>query len=1003
MNGPVMPEQLLADEYGAQSTAGDNPIPIDPALEGPPIDPELLVPPEDSSDTQPHPDPPGAEEPSIFSQYSQAPQGLPFQDEPEYEPLQLDANQPPAPISPTPKARSRKRHCNKCTLPVKNSKAQSERAVTCPECDTTSHIDCLTASGIRPRVWDVTSTYDWVCAECKKCEICHEKGDDAKVLFCDACDRGWHMDCLEPAVESTPKDDWFCPMCPDAVPTEREMSVASSSGGAGSSRASKGKGKARARSSDDEDSEEGEEASVAVSQPVSVSRSKARQKSPKKRANGQPSPSRSPAKRIRIQPPHPAPSKLSVRLRLPPKDRGKKVEEEEPPRGLFDDILAPTERDTTKTAIAPPDKQKFDRSRAIAEAKLKPPPPPRPMQASETPEAGPSSRPLRSSNVQQPLASPSASPAPSSTSGVRPTHDPSVPAPLRITHIRFGQYDIETWYNAPFPEEYSNIPDGRLWICEFCLKYMKSRFGSNRHRMKCKCRNPPGDEIYRDQAVSIFEVDGRKNKIYCQNLCLLSKMFLDHKSLFYDVEPFLFYVMTEVDDMGARFVGYFSKEKRSPKDYNVSCIMTLPVRQRQGWGNLLIDFSYLLSKKEHRLGSPEKPLSGLGALGYKNYWLLAVMRYLSTAPDHPRLEDICLATSMTMEDVHATLTQQNLITVRDVTPPRIKPSPGQSIKYPKGRKNGIARRHLQRTQTKDKANDAESDKPFVAPMEYEISWDRDTAAEYLRNWESKGYLQLKPEKLQWSPYVLATMNKTEAISAADTSTLLTTERLAAKRADGLPLLLRLTSQELFGALKEDNEDEQMERDRAFAASLATDTPRTLRSRSNLSITTTPVRTPALTPRRGRGRPPGSSRKKVLEVAEEEQESEEEHEGKRRRLRSHEASSPNKRQRVESSPEEPHTEEGPPSTPPPLTTSSHRTPSPTCAQESSHQANGLDTRRLVCDEPNRTAPVIKTIKMEEIEVPRGGAMATIAAAWQRASQSEEDGEQDAEGSVVDVDV
>ena len=109
--------------------------------------------------------------------------------------------------------------------------------------------------------------------------------------------------------------------------------------------------------------------------------------------------------------------------------------------------------------------------------------------------------------------------------------------------------------------------------------------------MKCKARHPPGDEIYRDGKVSIFEVDGRKNKIYCQNLCLLSKMFLDHKSLFYDVEPFLFYVMTETDDAGAHFVGYFSKEKLSPKNYNVSCIMTLPVRQRQGWGSLLIDFS----------------------------------------------------------------------------------------------------------------------------------------------------------------------------------------------------------------------------------------------------------------------------------------------------------------------------------------------------------------------------------------------------------------------------
>ncbi|KIM39961.1 hypothetical protein M413DRAFT_74317, partial [Hebeloma cylindrosporum] len=212
------------------------------------------------------------------------------------------------------------------------------------------------------------------------------------------------------------------------------------------------------------------------------------------------------------------------------------------------------------------------------------------------------------------------------------------PGVLRIRTIRFGPYDIKTWYDAPFPEEYASIPDGRLWICEFCLKYMKSRFKAIRHQMKCKARHPPGDEIYRDGSVSIFEVDGRRNKIYCQNLCLLSKMFLDHKSLFYDVEPFLFYVITLVDDFGARFVGYFSKEKRCPKDYNLSCIMTLPVRQRQGWGNFLIDFSYLLSKIEQRQGSPEKPLSGLGALGYKNYWTLAVMRFLEKAPDKVRLE-----------------------------------------------------------------------------------------------------------------------------------------------------------------------------------------------------------------------------------------------------------------------------------------------------------------------------------------------------------------------------
>ena len=48
-------------------------------------------------------------------------------------------------------------------------------------------------------------------------------------------------------------------------------------------------------------------------------------------------------------------------------------------------------------------------------------------------------------------------------------------------------------------------------------------------------------------------------QIYCQNLCLLAKLFLDHKTLYYDTDPFLFYVMTEYDAKGFHIVGYFSK------------------------------------------------------------------------------------------------------------------------------------------------------------------------------------------------------------------------------------------------------------------------------------------------------------------------------------------------------------------------------------------------------------------------------------------------------------
>ena len=53
----------------------------------------------------------------------------------------------------------------------------------------------------------------------------------------------------------------------------------------------------------------------------------------------------------------------------------------------------------------------------------------------------------------------------------------------------------------------------------------------------------------------MFEIDGKREKIYCQNLCYLAKLFLDHKTLYYDVDLFLFYVLCECDERGAHVVG----------------------------------------------------------------------------------------------------------------------------------------------------------------------------------------------------------------------------------------------------------------------------------------------------------------------------------------------------------------------------------------------------------------------------------------------------------------
>ncbi|KRH92355.1 Histone acetyltransferase (MYST family), partial [Pseudoloma neurophilia] len=75
-------------------------------------------------------------------------------------------------------------------------------------------------------------------------------------------------------------------------------------------------------------------------------------------------------------------------------------------------------------------------------------------------------------------------------------------------------------------------------------------------------------------------------------------------------------------------VGYFSKEKVTSQGYNLACVLVLPHEQRRGYGKILIDFSYLLSKQEQTVASPEKPLSDLGYLSYLAYWKEAVVEKL---------------------------------------------------------------------------------------------------------------------------------------------------------------------------------------------------------------------------------------------------------------------------------------------------------------------------------------------------------------------------------------
>ena len=105
----------------------------------------------------------------------------------------------------------------------------------------------------------------------------------------------------------------------------------------------------------------------------------------------------------------------------------------------------------------------------------------------------------------------------------------------------------------------------------------------------------------------------------------------------------------------------------------MACILTLPPYQRKGFGKLLIEFSYVLSKHEGKTGSPEKPLSDLGLLSYRSYWTFAILDVLldhqasrkgttdDTSPPQITINEIVEQTSIKKDDVITTMLTLQMI------------------------------------------------------------------------------------------------------------------------------------------------------------------------------------------------------------------------------------------------------------------------------------------------------------------------------------------------------
>ncbi|XP_056208012.1 histone acetyltransferase KAT6B isoform X3 [Falco biarmicus] len=435
-----------------------------------------------------------------------------------------------------------------------NREKKPEELLSCADCGSSGHPSCLKFC---PELTTNVKALRWQCIECKTCSACRIQGKNAdNMLFCDSCDRGFHMECCDPPLSRMPKGMWICQVC---RPKKKGRKLLHEKAAQIRRRYAKPIGRPKNKLKQRMLSVTSDEGSVNA-------------------FTGRGSPD------------------TEIKLSIKQENT---------------DVFLVGSKDT----VTQEDLEVFKQARELSLEKI----------------------------------------------GCKNTGETSGRYP---SVIEFGKYEIQTWYSSPYPQEYARLP--KLYLCEFCLKYMKSKNILLRHSEKCGWFHPPANEIYRRNDLSVFEVDGNVSKIYCQNLCLLAKLFLDHKTLYYDVEPFLFYVLTKNDEKGCHLVGYFSKEKLCQQKYNVSCIMIMPQYQRQGFGRFLIDFSYLLSRREGQAGSPEKPLSDLGRLSYLAYWKSVILEYLNCHHEKQiSIKGMSRATGMCPHDIATTLQQHSMIDKRE--------------------------------------------------------------------------------------------------------------------------------------------------------------------------------------------------------------------------------------------------------------------------------------------------------------------------------------------------
>jgi len=146
-----------------------------------------------------------------------------------------------------------------------------------------------------------------------------------------------------------------------------------------------------------------------------------------------------------------------------------------------------------------------------------------------------------------------------------------VTSPVKL--LNYGKHEIKTPFAAVV-----RCHDSTVNICSMCISMFSTNQALRSHMERCVV---PYRAIYQERDFRLSKIQSLKTK---QLLSTISQMFIQSKTVYYEVQDYDFYIIYDKE-----IFGYFSRYRGG--NHSLNCFLVFPCFQGQGWGTVLMDIS----------------------------------------------------------------------------------------------------------------------------------------------------------------------------------------------------------------------------------------------------------------------------------------------------------------------------------------------------------------------------------------------------------------------------